>query len=266
MPDTEESSDQTWLLVCCAGLLGFALVSAAVKWPFLVMSTSLVTDLPYKGSPENTLPLHPFAELLKMVLATLIGIMVTAVHKRYHRDKPLTRSLQQAQILLCVAGAMVMVIIGSSLARAFGVAGAAGIVRFRTPVEDPKDSTILFLLIGLGMACGVGLIEVAALGGVFLCLLITVLDRFGEARPRVMILSLVATSREFPNEHVNRVLARSVDFFEPREVLHGNEAVIRYQVTLDPYTSISSLSQELMAGGTAGLKSVSWGEPSKKGG
>jgi hypothetical protein len=35
-------------------------------------------------------------------------------------------------------GAMVMVIIGSSVARAFGMAGAAGIVRFRTPVEDPR--------------------------------------------------------------------------------------------------------------------------------
>src|SRR5258706_12787390 len=157
------------------------------------MSTGLMADLPYKGSQENALPLHPFAELLKLVLATLIGIMVTAVHKRYHRDKPLTRSLQQAQILLCVAGAMVMVIIGSSLARAFGVAGAAGIVRFRTPVEDPKDSTILFLLVGLGMACGVGLLEVAAMGTVFLCLVLVVLDRFGEVKARTMILSLTAS-------------------------------------------------------------------------
>src|SRR6185295_7936229 len=169
------------------------LVAAASKWPSALMSTGMASSLPFHGSDENALPLHPFAELLKLVMAALVGIIVTAVHRRYHRDKPLPRSLMQAQVLLCVAGAMVMVIIGSSLARAFGVAGAAGIVRFRTPVEDPKDSTILFLLIGLGMACGVGLIEVAALGGVFLCLLLAVLDRLGEARPRVMILSLVAT-------------------------------------------------------------------------
>jgi len=147
-----------------------------------------------------------------------------------------------------------------------GVAGAAGIVRFRTPVEDPKDTTILFLLIGLGMACGVGLLEVAALGTVFLCLVLVLLDRFGEAKARIMILSVVATGREFPSEHVHDVLAGSVRFFEPREVLHGNEAVVRYQVTLEPQTSLSWLSQQLMSNGTAGLKSVSWAEPTKKGG
>ena len=266
MQDNEVSWGSTWSIVLGAGLVAVALVAGAVKVPSVMTTTGISAHLPYKGNEENALPLHPFAELLKLVIATLIGIMVTAVHKRYHRDKPLTRSLQQAQILLCVAGAMVMVIIGNSLARAFGVAGAAGIVRFRTPVEDPKDTTILFLLIGLGMACGVGLLEVAALGTVFLCLVLVLLDRFGEAKARIMILSVVATGREFPSEHVHDVLAGSVRFFEPREVLHGNEAVVRYQVTLEPQTSLSWLSQQLMSNGTAGLKSVSWAEPTKKGG
>ena len=62
--------------------------------------------------------------------------------------------MEQAQTLLCVSGAMMMIIIGNSLARAFGIAGAASIIRFRTPVDDPKDVTILFLLMGLGMSVG----------------------------------------------------------------------------------------------------------------
>ena len=64
--------------------------------------------------------------------------------------------MEQAQTLLCVSGAMMMIIIGNSLARAFGIAGAASIIRFRTPVDDPKDVTILFLLMGLGMSSGLG--------------------------------------------------------------------------------------------------------------
>ncbi len=266
MPEDEELSSNTWLVAGGAGLLAVALVLMVVKYPAIISSTGIASHLPYKGNEENALPLHAMAELLKLVIATLIGIMVTVVHKRYHRDRPLPRSLQQAQILLCVAGAMVMVIIGSSLARAFGVAGAAGIVRFRTPVEDPKDTTILFLMIGLGMACGVGLIEVAGMGAVFLCLVLAVLDRFGEAKARMIVLSIVAASKEFPNEHVHNILTQSVNFFEPREVIHGNEAVVRYNVTMDPNVSLSHLSQQLMAGGNAGLKSVSWGEvPKAKG-
>jgi uncharacterized membrane protein YhiD involved in acid resistance len=189
---------------------------------------------------------------------------VTKVHRRYHRDKPLPRSLLQAQVLLCVAGAMVMVIIGSSVARAFGVAGAAGIVRFRTPVEDPKDTTILFLLVGLGMACGTGLLEVAGLGAAFLCVVLAVLDRFGDAKARTLMLSLVAAGSEFPTEHVSQILNSSVEAYEARELVHGNEAVARFSVILSPSTSLSGLSQELMANGKAGLKAVSWSEPTKK--
>ena len=110
----------------------------------------------------------PDSQLVELLSAGVIALFVTFVQK-LQRDQPLTRSMEQAQVLLCVSGALMMIsIIGNSLARAFGIAGAAGIIRFRTPVDDPKDVTVLFLLMGLGMACGVGLLPVAALGGLFL--------------------------------------------------------------------------------------------------
>src|SRR5436190_21466752 len=186
MRDDDESAFSTWGPVGGVALFGVALVVGASHWPSLMYSTGLAAHLPFKGSEENALPLHPFAELLKLIVAAIIGIVVTAVHKRYHRDKALPRSLMQAQVLLCVAGAMMMVIIGSSVARAFGVAGAAGIVRFRTPVEDPKDSTMLFLLVGVGMGGGGGGPEVGGLGTAFLCGVLVVLYRFGEAKARQM--------------------------------------------------------------------------------
>src|SRR5262249_108965 len=232
----DEPADSTWGLVIGVAIFGSALVYGASLWPSMLTATGLAAHLPFKGNDENALPLHPFAELLKLVVAALVGIVVTTVHKRYHRDRTLPRSLMQAQVLLCVAGAMVMVIIGSSVARAFGVAGAAGIVRFRTPVEDPKDATVLFLLVGLGMSCGVGLLAVAGLGTVFLCVVLVVLDRFGEAKSRQLILSLVATGKEFPSEHVDHVLGANVDSYEAREMVQGSEALVRYSVTLPPTT------------------------------
>jgi hypothetical protein len=213
--------------------------------------------------PADTRPTlhHPLVEFLKLVAAAMIGILVSAVHQRYHGEKPLPKSLQQAQVLLCVAGAMIMIIIGNSLARAFGVAGAAGIVRFRTPVEDPKDTTVIFLQLSLGLACGLGAFAVAGLGTLFLCCFLVLLDRFGEAKRRSVLLSMTAPTKDFPAEQVNRVLAASVDFFEQREVVQGAEAVMRYQVMMDPSTSLTYLTQELVK---AGLKSVSWGEPGEK--
>lgn len=251
-----------WAFVAAVVLAGAALTYGASVWPALLLATGFSGQAPFAvGDPAV---LRPFAELLKLIVAALAGFAVTAVHRYYHRDKPIPRSLLQAQVLLCVAGALVMIIIGSSVARAFGIAGAAGIVRFRTPVKDPKDSTILFLLVALGMACGVGLIEVAALGTLFLCLLLAALDHYGEAKARLMMLSVVAQSAVFPTEHVNRVLSSYVDDFEAREIVQGSEAVIKYVVTFSgPNAPLAWLGQELMANGTAGLKSVSWTEMKK---
>ncbi len=264
MLQREEQNDSGWMPVIPVAIVGGALILAASKWPALIASPDSSSHLPLAGN-ENTWPLRPLAELLKMVLAALIGLVVTSVHRRCHRDKPLPRSLLQAQVLLCVAGAMVMVIIGNSVARAFGVVGAAGIVRFRTPVEDPKDTTILFLLVALGMACGVGQLEVAGLGAAFICVVIAVLDRFGDTKARTLILSCVATGGEFPREHVNSVLNSAVEAYEARELAQGDEAVAKFCVVMSPSVSLSWLSSELMANGKAGLKSVAWSEPAKKG-
>src|SRR5213076_1782772 len=140
--------------------------------------------------------------------------LVTAVHKPVTRDRP--RSLEQAQMLLCVAGAMMMIIIGNSLARAFGIAGAAGIVRFRTPVDDPKDVTILFLLMGLGMATGLGAFAVAGLGTAFLCIALVCLDKLSAQKARAMSVEILASGRQFPSTHVENVFARNQIVFEPR--------------------------------------------------
>jgi len=258
-----------WVIVGAAVVCG-ALVGIGLRWPNNpltareVPATFPFETIPFRGVDHTSPTLHPFLELLKLVFAALIGMVVTAVHKRARRDKPLSRSLEHAQVLLCVAGALMMIIIGNSLPRALGLAGAASIIRFRTPVEDPKDTTILFLLVGLGMATGLGAFGVAGLGTVFVCLFLVVLSRLGEQKPRPMMLEIVASGREFPTAHVQRILAAWQIQSEAREISHGKEATVKYHVTLDPDTPLEVLSEQLMSGGAAGLKSVEWEAPPKK--
>jgi hypothetical protein len=155
-----------------------------------------------------------------------------------------------------------MIVIGNSLVRAFGIAGVASIIRFRTPVEDPKDITILFLLMALGMSAGIGSFAVTGLGAAFLCVFLVVLDYVGARRPRSMMVELVAEGREFPVGHVQSVFARQGVIFEPREISQGDEAVIEYHATMDPALSLEDLSAQLMTG-DSGIKSVSWKPPKR---
>jgi len=241
--------------------LCFALTWGGINYQEYLIAPEITATLPPVASGGATPPtLHPLVELLKLVVAAIVGTIITAVHKRCQREKPIPRTLEHAQIMLCISGALMMIIIGSSLARAFGVAGAAGIVRFRTPVEDAKDATVIFLLLGLGMACGQGMFGVAGLGGLFLCVFLWIIDLYGERVPRTLMLALTAEG-EFPSAHVQGVLARHKAVVEPREV---SPVGVKFLVTIDTRTPLEGVSAELMAGGKSGLKSVSW-ESLKKG-
>jgi anti-anti-sigma factor len=255
--------DRVLVVLAGAGLCG-ALVWAGFRWPPAIEPTGGVSELTGGAGASGVAAHRPFLELLKLVAAALVGMLVTAFHTPGPQDKPLGRSMQQAQILLCVSGAMMMIIIGSSLARAFGIAGAASIIRFRTPVEDPKDVTILFLLMALGMACGLGAFAVAGLGAAFLCAFLVFLDRLSDRRPRALSVEIVSEAREFPMDHVQSVFARNRVRFEPREVSQGKETVVKYHTLVDQDVPLEDLSSQLMGDGTSGVKSVSW-EVSKKG-
>lgn len=258
-----------WRIIAIAAagaVLCTALVAAGLKWP--VELTGLSTEAEElltsgkKGSAAIPLhPFQPFLELLKLVVAALIGLLVTAVHQPAARDR--SRSMEQAQTLLCVSGAMMMIIIGNSLARAFGIAGAASIIRFRTPVDDPKDVTILFLLMGLGMSCGLGAFAVAGLGTAFLCVALVGLDRVSAQRARVMSVEILAAGRQFPTTHVENVFARNQIVFEPREISQADDVTVKYHTWLDARTSLEELSVQLMAD-SAGVKAVAWEHPKRE--
>jgi anti-anti-sigma factor len=249
-------------LVAGGVLLVTALVWGGVGWSILQPAADHSSEFPGNASaqaaPVATPGIQPFVELGKLVAAAAIGVLVTAVSRRYRQDRPQTQSMEQAQVLLCVSGAMMMIIIGSSLARAFGIAGAASIIRFRTPVEDPKDITVLFLLMGLGMAAGLGAFAVAGVGAAFLCVALVGLERFGARKPRLMTVELRATGRDFPIRHVESAFARYGIIFEAREIAQGDESVVQYYTKLDPATALEDVSQALMGDGTAGIQSVVW--------
>jgi anti-anti-sigma factor len=206
-------------------------------------------------------PFQPFIELGKLVVAALIGLQITAIHQPATRERG--RAMEQAQVLLCVSGAMMMIIIGNSLARAFGIAGAASIIRFRTPVEDPKDVTILFLLMGLGMSSGLGAWAVAGLGTAFLCIALVALDHMSAQKARVMSVEIQAGGREFPTTHVEGVFARNQIVWEPREISQSGDVTVKYHTWLDPRTSLEDLSSQLMSEG-AGVQSVAWEHPKRE--
>ena len=246
-----------------------ALVWIGLRWsPTLPIVTGIpdaggsVSALTPAGSVVFAYRWQPFVELGKLVAAALIGVLVTAVHRPSSREHVVARSMAQAQVLLCVSGALMMIIIGNSLARAFGIAGAASIIRFRTPVEDPKDVTVLFILMALGMSAGLGAFAVAGFGTGFLCVTLLALARADKQQARLMAVEVVAEGDSFPSGRVEEVFARNHVVFEPREITQGKEMTVKYQTWLDPGTSLDDLSRQLMRD-APGVVAVGWQHPKR---
>lgn len=207
--------------------------------------------------------MHGVAEGVRLLAAAVIGILVASVQRWTRQEQRLGRSMEQAHVLLCLAGALTMLIVGDSLPRAFGIAEAAAIIRFRTPVDDPRDVTVLFLLMALGMAAGLGLATVAALGTLFVCACLVLLRHTHAEGQRSMKIALVAEGRQFPATHVSNVFAAHQIAVEPLESSHGDHAAMRFRATVGRQTSLDDVTSQLLGDGALGLTSVSW-EASKK--
>ena len=82
----------------------------------------------------------------------------------------------QTQIMLAIVGSLVMLIVGASLARAFAIAGVAGLVRYRAKIDDPKDASVMLSCLAVGLASGVGLIYLAAAGTLFIMGVLRILE------------------------------------------------------------------------------------------
>ena len=110
----------------------------------------------------------PIAVLLSAALGVLRPIRRSLVPRSSH--------VIQTQILLAVVGTAVMIIVADSLARAFAIAGAAGLVRYRASIEDPKEAGVLLVALAVGLASGAGLFAVALTLCVFVIVIMWILE------------------------------------------------------------------------------------------
>ena len=121
---------------------------------------------PLVNEPTLLVPSEPHhLEVIAIRIAVtlvLAGFLAYRPWRLILRRPGVSHEIAQAQILIAVAGAIMVAIIGDSVARAFGLVGLGGLIRFRSGIKDTRDAAVMFSMIGIGMACGLGLFEVAA--------------------------------------------------------------------------------------------------------
>src|SRR5262245_238660 len=160
------------------------LLVALAATPLLHAQAQVPASPPPGGLAEPADQLSPIAyAMVRLPLACVLG---TALALRPRRRSTPTRqpAVVQTQIILSVVGAVIMLVVGSSLARAFGIVGVASLVRYRAKIDDPQDAVVLLAALSVGLASGVGLYALAAFSTAFLVAVLSVIESFAPTAPK----------------------------------------------------------------------------------
>ena len=95
--------------------------------------------------------------LLALLMAAALGAALGWIRPVRSEIVPRSPHVIQAQILLAIVGAIIIIVVAESLARAFAIVGAAGLVRYRARIDDLKDAGVMLIALALGLATGSGL-------------------------------------------------------------------------------------------------------------
>ena len=159
--------------------------------------------------------------VIRLLAALVLGSFVSIIHSTTRRRHAAAATdLSQTLLLLAVVIAMITLAIGDNTARAFSLVGALAIVRFRSVVEDPRDTAFVILAVAVGLAVGAGFIVVPLIG---MPIAATIAWAFSKNAPEARVPTpscrvSVRTTPDAPAGPIQQVLSTHLDALRPRRI------------------------------------------------
>ena len=178
--------------------------------------------------------------LLCLIVAFLASSMLAMVYRWTHSGFSYSRSYLQTIVLASVVSCIMIIAIGNNLARGLGILGALALIRFRTPIRDPRDIIFLFASLAVGIAAGAQVFMVCIIGSLFFSLTALYLhwSPFSSRRSFEGLLRFSAPRHnhlESPLKDVFDRYASSAEMVSMREGAQGGILEYAYQIRLlDP--------------------------------
>lgn len=214
-----------------------AQIEAQAQSPFPVTSETPLA-IEWQGQIEAMM-----RAMIRLPVATALAAILALRPRRSGTPKR-QPSVIQTQIILAIVGSIVMLVVGASLARAFGIVGAAGLIRYRAKVDDPKDAGVMLATLAIGLAAGVGQYLFAGFATVFvLAVLWTVESLEPDALNRFELTITAKDGAGELNTRVEQVLRRYNLEFELRGT---SQEALMYEVQVPMKRNTEKITQSLV--------------------
>ncbi|MEV4360948.1 DUF4956 domain-containing protein [Nonomuraea sp. NPDC004186] len=153
---------------------------------------------------------------IAMSLSFVLSAMIGWVYRATHRNVSYSQSYVQTLVILGMLISLIMLVVGSNIARAFALVGALSVVRFRNAIKETRDVGFIFLVMGVGMAVGTRFYLLAIVAAVAISLIIMVMHRFNwfQLNVRRQVVKVQVPSDDDYTHAIQDVLVRHTDEFE----------------------------------------------------
>lgn len=183
-----------------------------------------------------------------------------AFRPRRRGTPPRSAPVIQTQILLSIIGAVVMLIVGASLARAFGIVGVASLIRYRTKIDDPKDAVVMLASLTVGLASGVELFGLALFSTLFVLAILWAIESLEPEKVKTFELKIAVPDPAAQRSAIESVLQRfNIDY----ELRISGPKELQYEAKVPYTTRMDRVSDGLLKLDTSGELEVVWDEKKK---
>lgn len=188
--------------------------------------------------------------MLTILVSFALGGIISMTYMKTSNKNGYSQNFALTLVMVPAVIAIIILLIGSNIARAFSLAGAFSIIKFRSAPGDPKDIAYVLFTMAAGLACGTGFFGYALLFTVLLCFLMFVLSfiNFGAKKTTHKLLKITVPEDLDYEGAFDEVLDRFTTGYELRKVKTtdlGSLYELVYTVVMDNKTSQKEFIDEL---------------------
>jgi len=154
--------------------------------------------------------------LITLAVSILLGYIISFTYMKTGRKDLFSQNFAITLVLTPAVVAIIILLIGSNIARAFSLAGAFSIIRYRSAPGDPKDIALVLFTMAAGLACGVGAFSYALLFTFLLCALLFILNyvSYGKIKPDQRTLKITIPEDLNYEGVFDEIMKKYTDSFE----------------------------------------------------
>ena len=119
-----------------------------------------------------------FDIIVSLSLSFVLSAVIGWVYRCTHKNVSYSQSYVQTLVMVGMIISLIMLVVGSNIARAFALVGALSVVRFRNAIKETRDVGFIFLVMAIGMTTGTRFYILAVAATVAICLILLIMNKF----------------------------------------------------------------------------------------